>query len=218
MNDEYFDYIAEPADFYNKCIELVKMLKGSATAEVKAEMERLFEENERMRDVVDNYDREMAKIRAERQELAWQREKAACEVANMRLKKLFETAEAQMYMAVASFYTGAKCDRCDENRQISYVTPMGRKAKENCRCAEIYKKYEVHKSSLVEVSLAQDGEKIDCIYECDGDNICRIVPQYIVADGQDYESYNPVKTLFRSEEEAQKYVDWLNDREEKPVN
>lgn len=214
---EYTDYITEPENFSDKCIELVEMLKDSATAEVKAELERLREENARMKNIVDNYDSEMAKLKAERRENDRQRVNAQKEVAKMRLGELLETVMGHMYVVCLTSYIGEKCGCCDENRQISYVTPSGRHLKEDCRCARVYYKYEVKKATLYEMTLPYDGEKILCGYMYDSNKIFRLSEDCVIMDGEDYEKRDTDKTFFRSEAEAQKYADWLNERKEKPI-
>ena len=59
---DYDEYYAEPSEFEEKCLELVQMLKDSATEGLKAELEQLRKENAKMRDIVNNYNQKVEEL------------------------------------------------------------------------------------------------------------------------------------------------------------
>ena len=226
---DYDDCFYEPSEFDEKVEEFKDYLRQSVKEEVQQKIERLEKENAELRGVRDNWDKVKRGYEAKQIEL--ERKIADCEydVKRKRLEGLFEACGMNviLYSAYPKAVYKTKCDKCDENRKVSFYSPSGREYKEDCECAKYYLKYSPsayyctefrvnrHKTKENPYPLMMWFKKYkDCSddydgYTYDSSNLCKCI-----YNGEDFAELEERKTsiYFRDEEDCQKYCDWLNNK------
>lgn len=220
---EYDTGYYEPSEFDEKCEELKGYLRDSVTKELKEKLETLQKENERMKDIVDNYDAKVRELDAAKEKFKFDernlRDKIRSEVRRERLSKLLEDFQTMLYQVLNIPVEQPKCDKCNANRMIEFFSPSGQRYTEKCQCAKRLPHFEVIQANCVEFKLM--GDKICGWYSrCDLSNTeeyYHISGEYVadkMYDGRDFASIdNYYNVYFRDKATAQKYADWLNDNE-----
>lgn len=108
-----------------------------------------------------------------------------------------------------------KCDKCDEYRQIHFVSPTGRNMTEDCLCATAVVRHSPKEVSLVSFNVS---DKVSSFYAkvynskdsyYDKYNICTDL--YDKDKEQSFESLNKYKIVFLNKDDCQAYCDWLNE-------
>lgn len=221
-------YYSEPSEFDEKCEELIDMLRQNANDEIKAEVEKLRKENSEMRDVFDNYNAKVEELeRAKRKyefDTQRMRSEIELEVKKLRLSKLLEDFQTIVFTVRNVGKEKPKCDKCDKDGYIYYLTPRGREAKEWCECREKEKFFEVVDVYCHRFTIGAVGDKRGELvgwYKLEtskysGDSF---ESSYHIADkmykGQDFSEIEHCwDVYFYDIETAQKYADWLNQRGE----
>lgn len=213
---DYEEYYTEPSEFDEKCTELIQMLKDSATDELKTELEQLRAENARMKDIVENYDDKVRELDRERDKLCQEKRNAMTKAKQMRLSELFEDFVETAYCVKCVYTEKPKCDKCDEDGYIHYLSPQGRKVKERCDCRVKNEHYEITEAKCKSFKRNTWGvesyNKLLSQYIPDSDDEWTRSCDYFY-NGEDYSELSQYRAIFRTPEEAQKYADWLNEKE-----
>jgi len=214
----YSDFFYEPSEFEMQIDEFKQSLLESVRDEYKAEMERLRKENSELQDIKKDFKNIQDEYARKCRELEYERDRMERKVRSERLNTLLEGFQTSLYRADWTYEYPPKCDKCDENRRISYTTPLGREATENCTCKVSTKTYYPLEYVLYDISLYRDGSQLRGYYEPkDVDRIRRTVDEKdIYQQGTPFEELQTHRyTFFKSKEDCQRYCDWLNEKEEK---
>lgn len=128
-----------------------------------------------------------------------------------------------------------KCNFCDYDRKLEIIDVFGRKHKVNCKCASPKRQYYVYLDENKKMKIEKDGlilnlKLINDDYDYDSmlvvnlktnetkfehDSPFRIIEKFDEKEvSLDHYRYN----YFTSKEEAQKYADYLNNKEEEEEN
>lgn len=224
---DYEDYY-EPSEFEEKMEELKKILKESVKEEICNRIKELEEENMRLQDVKNNWNKLEAEYKTKYAVLERDKNSYKHNAAQMRLNQLFEATGMNviLYKPSGIVVYKPKCDKCDDKRKIHYVSPLGRNCEENCECANVYYKYMPSPQYLCEFRVNRylnndnkyplsmwfkeysDDNSDDDGYTYNSSSYCKYI-----YNGEDYESVKsryPHDAFFREELECQKYCDWLN--------
>jgi hypothetical protein len=222
MNYDYETYFDEPSEFDEKCNELVQMLKDTATAELKAELERLRAENARMRDIVQNYDEKVRDLELKARQYKWDEDsmrlKIKHEVRMERLRDLLADFQYVLYAVMNEPIPYPKCNKCDGDRYIHFTSPSGKDCKELCDCSRKIPNYTVKESDCVTLRISTfGGSKGELLgyyrLRDDSDGLCDArLSNNSIYTGQPYETIDRYSVFFKTHEDAQKYADWLNDK------
>lgn len=222
---DYDEYYAEPSEFEEKCSELVQMLKDSATEELKSELGRLRKENAEMKDIVNNYNQKVKELEQAKRSYEWNeqsfREKITKEVRKLRLSKLLEDFQTTLYIVRNNGKDKPKCDKCDEEGYIHYLSPRGDEKKEKCECRDKIPFYEVEQADCCEFKIRDEwgNEKIVGWYRRHISDRSGHDDYYDSATYASDKIYNGTGfdkivnyyyVYFRDKETAQEYADWLN--------
>lgn len=221
-NNKYYE---EPSEFEEKCLELVEMIKDNATQELKAELEQLREENAKMKDIVDNYNQKVEELELEKKKYHWNekalRSEIEKEVKNIRLGNLLKDFQSTLYAVRNVGKSKPKCDKCDKDGYIHYLSPRGREQIEKCECRDGIPFYKVLEANCCEFRIGNQysvTEKIIGFYRLISESDCYATTVGVsdkMYDGRpfvDIENYYYV--YFRDKDTAQRYADWLNERVE----
>lgn len=125
---EYDTGYYEPSEFDEKCEELKDYLRESVTKELKEKLETLQKENERMKDIVANYDTKVRELEAAKEKFEFNernlREQIGSDVRRERLSKLLEGFQTTLYQIRNVGVEQPKCDKCDANRNVEFFSPV----------------------------------------------------------------------------------------------
>lgn len=219
------DFFEESLEFAEQVIALKDAMSKSIKGNILYEMERLKRENEELQKVK----RDWEAIKREHAEKARQFESARKNledtVRRERLDTLLEPLRIIRFRAVVENKLGPKCDKCDDNREVEYITPLGRKKKEDCECNVRKRVYQPEEYLVSEFSTERNGQQLNIWYKrsryADSDHevydsrtdYCKV----IYASGMSYENLKTHETFFDTQAECQAYCDWLNAKGDKKV-
>lgn len=210
-----YDFYEGPTEFDMQVEEFKSALASSVRKEFMEEMDALKKENEELREFRDRkkeYERELREAKAEYRRKMQDAERQA---NRKKLKDLLSTFAVTGYRVNPEYKKGPKCDRCDEDRKIHFMSPMGRNMTEDCSCAKntcTYSPKEVHLLKFyVEKELSDTYfEQVGKEEYYDSYSLCAEVYD---KNRTPFEDVNWFYTVFLTEDDCQKYCDWLNERE-----
>lgn len=216
---EYDGFYNEPSEFEQKIEEFKQSLLQGVKKDFLDQMEALRKENAELEEVKNNFDQIKRDYRAKERELAIKMSEAKREAYRARLSELLVDHKVLMYRATSRYRTGQKCDKCDDHRRISYKTPLGKDAHEDCGCAKKITYYVPEE--MVYASLSIRNGKAAIWYEIkesgDEDYLSRSSDHAdkVYKTGTDFKDLPSwyYGTFFESKEECQAYCNWLTAKE-----
>lgn len=219
-NDD--DFYSEPSEFNEQADEFKKSLRASVKEEILAEMDRLRKENEKLMDIRDHWNEKVreleneyeAKMREIEKKLR-EAERIADSAKRMALFDLIRSYPDRAYTVKVKYVQRPKCDKCNERRELPYVTPRGFTRYERCECGESKPVYFVKAIPLVEIACYRNGESCaKYLYNDEADAEClRFVSVFFDSTPFDQIDMHQNTPIFRSEDLAKQYVEWLNNQE-----
>ena len=212
-------------DFYNKYNEFeqqVEEFKDSLCGVVKKEyfkeMEDIKKENLKLQDVKNSlskikeyYLNKTLKLETEKKDL--ERNAKA-----YRLSELMSEYQTIMYKANQTYTVKPKCNECDAQRNIEFLSPQGIKCEAKCECSIRDKIFEVSECYLYEFRIGNTGMLLWYkIKDFGADEYCthnqRVIPEHIFNNGKTYNDIVPYSEYFKEAKDCQEYCDWLNNNE-----
>lgn len=221
----YYDEDYCDEDFYDRSLEFeeeIHRLKIAMSDAIKKEflnkMHTLEEENERLQYIEANFNKIKEDFKQKERQLEIERENLRRSIRQERLSELTKDAQVVLYSARSKYVYPPKCNKCDENRQIKYNTPLGNTAYERCNCNKSKVQYSPHENIRVEFSIrhGQPHAFYDFKEDRNGDNEYMSLDSKLMKkenlyeEGMDYEGMNPYNSFFRTKEECQNFCDYLN--------
>lgn len=211
---DYLDDYYEPSDFNIAMEEFKQSIIDNVRKELKEKVEKLEHENAELQEVKRNWNELKKEHDDALYELKRKTENVERELARKKAKDLLSKLALIGYMPSIEYHERPKCDKCDEKRKIHFISPMGRKMVEDCDCAKRICVYNPQKVKLQRFSVYD--EKIYSVYYklneneyCDqytSHNVCSELPD-------DLSKLNRYSNVFLTEEDCQKYCDFLNKEE-----
>lgn len=217
MNYYDEDFYVEPCEFEEQVEALKMALASSVQKKFLDEMEELRRENESLKEFRDQkkaYDRELAQTKEQYEAKMRDAERT---VSRKKLKDLLSLFAVTGYRVHTEFEHGPKCDKCDDERKIHYVSPAGRKMVEDCLCA---KKTPVYSPKEVQLVSFYASDQLSTMYfertdkDRDYDRYDMCADVYDRDKTIPFEKLNQYRTVFLSKEDCQRYCDWLNKMED----
>ena len=219
------DFYSDPSEFDLQVEEFKASLMKSVKEEFLHRMEALEKENAALRHFRDE---KKAFIRdCEAKVAAAQREarKAEEKWKNARLHQLLGDFLTEGWRVGITYQKGPKCDHCDENRLLHFKSPKGRDLQEECDCAQTFHVHHPKKVILSHFTVKKNDFSSGVDWNLWG-------RYYSVKEDDGYDRYesmsdvyergcnikkvrNQYSAVFLSEEDCQRYCDWLNDQEAK---
>lgn len=214
-----WDYYYEPADFDEEMEALKQSIRDNVRQEIKNKISALEEENATLREVKQNWTQMQREHEAALRAVERELEKCKREAKRLRLNELFADFK-QTYWGIHNVgKLGPKCEKCDEDRKIHFFSPSGKELKEDCFCSKKAPFYEPAPLDVCEIDL-RDGTLCAWFYEraTSRDDYYYKSATYMGDHVYKGEPFDEIKIpewqtnypWFKSEEEAQKYCDWLN--------
>lgn len=216
------DFYNEPSEFDMLVDEFKEQLRASVKEEIIAEMDALKKSNEELRDIRDHWEAKVAELENEYEEKRRELEKKLREAEStadnakrMALFDLIRDYPDHAYTVDTKYIEKPKCDKCDDNRKIQFITPRGRTMYERCECDELKPVYSVRAIPLVEITRHWNGDTLPkYLYNKDPDDIfLRFASTFCDDKPFDQIDERYVTPLFRSEDRANQYVEWKNQQE-----
>jgi hypothetical protein len=215
---DYEDFYHEPSEFEMKMEELKQSLLNSVKEEYINEMERLRKENEELQEVKKNFNGIVQNFKNQKCQLEMEYQTLKNNVRKERLVELMEDNKVIMYKAYSRRELPPKCDKCDANRKIKYISPLGRETREDCLCNEGKTVYYPNEFIRYEFRLNSDKNSVTAWYRQyseDRDGFVTdssIHADYIYTSDIKFEDVKQYGTFFKSKVECQSYCDWLNSK------
>jgi len=234
----YDDYYDEPSEFEQQIDEFKDSLVAVVKEEHKAEIQRLREENARlsaieneMKEAIKQNESGLADIERRKNNLKSEVEDEFYktnldDVVNRILSKW------DVWYAESIGYEQPKCDLCNDERKQVAIFPNGKESVQACECSGMINTYEPRLSEISYLKIAKRDSRyrsdrafhITRSYEPNKESrnfysdysyrewqIEHIVSEFCDETKQLHEDKNyGVKIAFISQEECQKYCDWLN--------
>jgi hypothetical protein len=214
--DEEFYY--EPTEFDLMFNELKGNLTKSIKDEYITEMERLRKENAELQEVKINFDNIKNDYDRKKRELEYEYQNLKSNVRRERLNELLKDLEVELYTVGSTSKSKPKCNKCDEKRRIHFKTPSGKDSYEMCECDKKISIYEPIPTLITSFSIRDGkgnawykvrdrGMRDEYLYYYD-DSISG--QELITDESQFHDKTYAYKTLFKTEELAQKFCDLQN--------
>lgn len=223
--DEYEQFNSQIKDFKNQ-------LKQSVKQEILDELVNLKKENQELKEIKNKLDSIEYEYEEKKRQLEREKKDLVKVVRQERLSDLIKDLEPITYKVVKVFVKGLKCDKCNDCRLIEFYSPNGKKLTEPCECNNGIYKYEVKEHLLVEISSIRfNGEKSSFYYEVKKSwdeeylNVSNGVMYYPEESSQyakntisetkdiNYDDLNYISTFFKDYDDAQKFCNYLNNKE-----
>lgn len=226
MCNYYEDEFYEPSEAEAKMQEITDMLKESVKQEIKSELERLREENAELRQYKEKQRENDAELARALRELKAGKEKLERDVKKARIRELFGDHIVSAWVVQRIYSQKPKCNKCNSERKIEFLSPRGKKCKEDCECSECMVSYVPQKTELIEFKTSDEWSDVKwrCVYYSaptiwyDGteieDSVHRLSNVYAGEPFSDIgESYRATQTVFLDEAKCREFCDYLNNKE-----
>lgn len=138
---DYEDYYGEPNEFEQQIEEFKSSLYNCVKQEHKDKMERLEKENIDLQEIKRNWNSLEKDYKDKIRELQLKIDTAERDAKRLRLNDLMQELKQHLWQANSFTVYDSKCNKCDENRQISFTSPSGKQMNEDCECAKAFTKY-----------------------------------------------------------------------------
>lgn len=212
----------EPSQYDIMIDELKHELKKSVKQEHQDKMEALQKENKELQAVKKRMNEMESEHRRKVAELEQAKSSVVYDVRRERLNELLKSLGHELFRVSSprNVY-GDKCDKCDDDRQISFNSPSGKPLKEDCACkANRYSFFEPKSYLSVEVNLKNHNVWYKPYNVEDGyiviDNEWSSDSPKFIYSGEPYEEMRKIKyythIYFESETAAKDFCDWLNEQ------
>lgn len=222
----YYDDFYEPSEYEMMVEEFKNTLRESVKQEWKDRMAKLEEENKSLQEIKNDWESIKKDYENLKNECEWERKLAIAnakqDAKKMRLKELMQDVQCEYWSVGLSWVKGEKCNKCNENRKIKYISPRGKEMYEDCKCADSKRIYAPKCNIIYELSLRSSGDnKLGMWFtekkSDDCDNYYHSTDYFheriIVKDDADIKELykNGCEHLyFESEEKCQELCDLLN--------
>lgn len=207
--------VFEESEFDSRIEEFKKTLKENVKQEIIDKISSLERENEELRVFRDRRDEIVGEYRRAIAQAEEDARRAEDKARNAKLTELLGPYLTEAWKADWRLEQGPKCGKCDENRQVHFVSPCGREMKEECTCAKRTTVFFPRKISLYRLYEYRSG-MIEKAYEntsnCEEADLRSM---NLIKDGADFAKINTYYDAFETLELCQKYCDWKNSEEEK---
>lgn len=216
--DDFYENISEfdqeINDFRNHLMENIKK-------EFVEEMDSLRKENAELQDIKDNWESLKQSYATKERDLIISKSNALSEARSLKLSELLSDHKFIMYKVDTEYIHKPKCNNCDNNRKLHFVTPGGRDALITCDCDEhdvkyIPSEYAAYEFKLLDYRgreflvwykrLDSDKKEYFHIDESSYGSTAKITYK----KDMEFDKLDKYETYFENRNDCKKYCDWLN--------
>jgi len=235
--DDYEERYYEPSQLDIIVDEYKEKCKEVLLQDVKNEMARLRNENANLKSINESYIKRENEISQKERQLKYDSDNLKRNVeTQFYAEKMIDTIsrfieDSIVWYPETEYYQGEKCKFCDKDRKISAKYPNGEIVTKACECAKNLSRYVPKTSELTTIKLHKEhsrylSDRKFYLYACREQNPDKSYDYgssdfslTFVRDNFDEEiiEYHAKKKYgekigLRSQEECQKYCDWLNEQ------
>ena len=211
------DFYDETSEFEQQVEEFKSALVKSVKAEYMNEIGRLRKENSELQETKKNFEVIKNEYRTKENSLKIETEQMERMIKQQRLSDLMKDFNVIMYQAKTKSVYKSKCTKCDDNRQIHFSSPLGKEMTEQCECAECKNKCIPTEHYCCEFRLDNNRNKMLMWFKMnheDDYDWCgydgSTLANKVYDNDMKFEDTDKYNTYFKTEEDCQKYCDWLN--------
>jgi hypothetical protein len=213
----YDDFYNEPNEFEQQIDEFKQSLLTAVKKEFLDEMEKLKKENATLQDFKarkDKMERDHQNALLNAKTMVAEAERKA---RRMRLRELLGENMTVAWGVKDNYEALPKCDKCDSDRKIHFLSPTGKPCEERCTCAERIHHYVPQELSLIKFYMANEKQYGDERYERHYEKIAKLESDYDeyanttnIYGGNEFDKINRYGIVFLELAKCQEYCDWLN--------
>lgn len=216
--DDYEDYYNEPSEFEQQVDEFKESLLKSVKQEHISEMNRLKKENLELQEVKKNWNTIESEYKNKIRELQRKIESAESDARRAKLNDIMQELKHDLWQVYSTSVYNPKCNKCDDRREIHFISPQGKDMVESCNCATSYSKYVPKKYELYSFQQSIHGNGVSSWYkrayedEIDSSYYDSKYVELLIKTEEDFKLIQNklYHTFFISEELCQKYCDLKN--------
>lgn len=216
-DDFYYD---GPSEFEERIDNFKEQLRKEVKTEFLSELETLKKKLEDLESYKQERDKFIAKyeqqLRKAKQEVAdAQREARQAEMKykNTRLKQLLGDYTTTGWYANTEVIYQPKCDKCNDDRFIEFLSPQGNLCKERCNCNSILmRRYYSVEAKLVSFTTAYDTVyyQLESQFGYKDEYQATFCASIHPEGSTDYSQVLERKTIFMTEEDCKNFCDYMN--------
>jgi len=224
MFEEYEYYEPRESDSYSdKVQELIDSIRGDISENIKVKLDdydllaKKLEETEK-----ENY-KLKSKIQTVESEVEKKKQELERDFKKIKLEDMFKDTYYVAWGVGSRQVAFPKCGYCDDKRQVEVTLPSGAKVKTTCDCNKWVTEYVVVEANLARFAIKTNKDGNPFVYDFRWSNNRLYGELYDIEfrkgtspkelfDPQNCDTYT---SLYTTTEEAQKHVDYLNEKESK---
>lgn len=218
---DYYENYYEPSATEEAMHEIENILKQGIKKEIMDELERLRKENAELKEFKDHMSAYKRELNSLKSDCARQIADANDKAKKLRIHELIGDNITVGYAVHIHNERPPKCDKCDHNRRVKFMSPLGREMSEDCMCAKYTTTYSVEEVELVKFTIYKQGgwpEK-ECLVKYyqhanttynDSENYNSYESISDIYKDNPFEEVNRYRTVFLDKDKCQEYCDWLN--------
>lgn len=227
----YYDEDYEEENYYEPTVadeifeEYRNKMKDALLESIKTDMDnlkymnnKLIDENKTLRD-------KELEVRQKERELESKKSTLERDVKRERLSKLMADFQVVMYRTDYNSELLPKCDKCNNDRKIEFLSPTKKLTYEDCECKKYKKFYQPQEYICTSFKVSRDDGCMWMWYkenhECDYDYYSydsSDCAETVYTEGIEYKDLSEYRTYFKTKEDCQRYCDWLNKIETANIN
>ena len=214
---DYWENYYEPTEFDITMMEFKQSIIENVRQDIKDKIQSLEKENAELSEVKKNWEKLQKEHDDALRELRIRTENAERDAKKARARDILESISVVGYRVAEKREKRPKCGRCDKDRKIHFVSPMGRNMTEYCECDKDNKFYYPKEVKCIEFNIRSD-DTISYYYELPEekssyDDYSHRAEVYsaLPSTDEELEKIN-YRALFLEEEDCQKYCDWKNSK------
>lgn len=206
-------------------LEFKEKMQDVLLESVKQDIAAIKDENKSLKIKNQELQQECLKAQQLKSAIECQKANLLSAVRRERLGELLKDFQVVMYKPYNEGAFTPKCNKCDDDRKLAYLTPLGKKQYETCDCKKSVEYYVPQEYVLTEFKMDNYYEKKKpllmwfkikrseredydyCSY--DSSTHCETVYE----KGMDFEKIKTYDTFFKDVADCQKYCDWLNNHD-----
>ena len=219
-----WDDFYEPSEFEIMIEDFKEELRSSVKKEYTDRIERLEAELASLKDIRDNYDLKVRELEVAKYNAVVKAANAESEAKKASLHKLLEPMRVDAWAIDYKYeYIRDKCNLCDVEGYIHYLTPSGREAKEICECRKQKRVHYPVEAEVCKLSGRSHGHDAIIYFEYHKQNAYDWEDEFkrvseIYEDGTPFDDVDyPLGIVFLDKDKAQEFCDWLNNKEDERV-
>lgn len=192
-----------------------KEMLDAVKEEYKHKLDKLEKENKDLQGVKADFDAIKLSYKKAERELERKKVELLREVRQERLSQLMGDMVVVAYGVDYDYVELPKCAKCDENRRLNYITPLGNSAYESCDCSKKQIVYKPKEAILYELKLR--NSEISGFYRVNNEDsrdeyLTSHSDKLVNSDDLITADLPVYGTIFRTIEQAQKFCDLINEK------